>query len=102
MSISLKDLELHDEEFNNFMHKVNEVQRIVHKLASDDKEEQAIGDAEAKRYLGETPNEKIIDTENLKLRVKSDRTVINKKAFQEMSSSDQSTMSQGIIFFISM
>ncbi|XP_044762978.1 uncharacterized protein LOC123319945 [Coccinella septempunctata] len=96
MSKPWKNLDSQEEEFNNFMHKVSEVERIVHKLASKDREEQAIGDAEAKRYLGESEQskEEIIDVENMKLRVKSDRTVINKKAFQEAPSGDQSTMSQ--------
>ncbi|XP_045466847.1 dnaJ homolog subfamily C member 7 homolog [Harmonia axyridis] len=95
--MSLKDIEVHDEEFNNFMMKVTEVQKIVQKLASTDENEQAIGNAEAKKYLGENEEkEEIIDVDNLKLKVKCDRTLINKKAFEEMSSNDQSTMSQGV------
>ncbi|KAL3271076.1 hypothetical protein HHI36_021575 [Cryptolaemus montrouzieri] len=93
MAVSSKDFDRYNEEFNNFMHKVCEVERIVRKLASSDENEQAIGDAEAKKYLGEAEND-IIDVENVKVRVKTDRTLINKQAFEEMESPDQATLSQ--------
>ncbi|KAF5285468.1 hypothetical protein FQA39_LY16642 [Lamprigera yunnana] len=82
-----------NEEFNNFMHKVNEIGSIVKKLGSKDTELQKIGTIEADRYL----NEKDILYENIcedtvKLTIKNDRTVINKKALRD--SADQNTMSQ--------
>lgn len=85
-----------DEEFNNFMIKVNEVGSIVHKLASEDKELQKIGDIEARRYLGDD-KEKIIEDigeEEVVLKVKSNKTIINRRAL-ENEQKDQSTMSQG-------
>ncbi|CAG9853580.1 unnamed protein product [Phyllotreta striolata] len=87
-----------DEEFNNFMVKVNEVNRIVGKMASKDKAEAEMGDIEAQRYLNE-PNEEMkkiiekIDDGTIELKIRNDRTVINKKAFEEISS-DPNTMSQ--------
>ncbi|CAH1099496.1 unnamed protein product [Psylliodes chrysocephalus] len=83
-----------EEEFNNFMVKVTEVNKIVKKLASTDKKVSEIGDLEAKQYLGETC-EKIIENIDgeTELVVRNNRTVINKKAFEEISK-DPNTMSQ--------
>ncbi|RZB39146.1 hypothetical protein BDFB_014876, partial [Asbolus verrucosus] len=63
-------------------------------LASDDKKLQEIGDLEAKQYLGETDDEKYakLNENSLDLKVKSDRTVINKKAL--LRNENPSTMSQ--------
>lgn len=85
-----------DEEFNNFMMKVNEVSSIVKKLASNDKELQAIGDLEAERYLGDD-KEKVLEDigeQEVVLKMKSNRTIINKKAIENVKK-DDSTMSQG-------
>lgn len=85
-----------DEEFNNFMIKVNEVGSIIEKLASNDKELQKIGDIEAKRYLGDD-KEKIMEDlndEQVILQVKSNKTLVNRKAIEDCQK-DQSTMSQG-------
>ncbi|XP_018561532.1 tetratricopeptide repeat protein 12-like [Anoplophora glabripennis] len=84
-----------DEEFNNFMFKVNEVSSIMQKLNSTDKEVQRIGDLEAQRYLGdnrETVLEKL-DEQNVQLKIKSNRTLVNKNALKS-DDKDQATMSQ--------
>ncbi|RZC35755.1 hypothetical protein BDFB_014607, partial [Asbolus verrucosus] len=62
-------------------------------LASDDKK-QEIGDLKAKQYLGETDDEKYakLNENSLDLKIKSDRTVINKKAL--LRNENPSTMSQ--------
>nr|CAI5863096.1 unnamed protein product [Callosobruchus analis] len=91
---SESDLKL-EEEFNNFMYKVNEVSNIMKKLTSSDKKEQEIGDQEAKKYLGED-SEKIlenIDEEEVVLNVKSSKTILNKNILR-LESMDQATMSQ--------
>ncbi|KAG5880427.1 hypothetical protein JTB14_013202 [Gonioctena quinquepunctata] len=88
----LNDFGKLDEEFNNFMFKVNEVGNIVKKLASNDKNLQEIGNLEAQRYLGET-NEKVlenIESEEVVLEIMNNRTVINKKSCEK----DETTMSQ--------
>ncbi|KAJ8953702.1 hypothetical protein NQ314_007311 [Rhamnusium bicolor] len=88
-----------DEEFNNFMVKVNEVSSIVKKMSSTDRELQKIGDLEAKKYLGET-DEKVlenIDEEDVILKIKSNRTLINKKALAHIDK-DSASMSQGEAF----
>ncbi|CAH1979489.1 unnamed protein product [Acanthoscelides obtectus] len=89
-----KELKL-EEEFNNFMYKVNEVSNIMKKLTSDDEREQEIGDLEAKKYLGED-NEKVLENineEEIVLSVKSNKTVLNKNICRK-ESKDKTTMSQ--------
>lgn len=96
---SLKNLEELNEEFNNFMHRVTEVTNIVKKLSSNDKTMQDIGTLEADSYLKEkdtTLMEKI-DEENVKLKIKADKSVINWKALKK--NEDPNTMSQGIESF---
>lgn len=93
---NVQDLGKLEEEFNNFMFKVNEVTNIVSKLTSNDKHLQEIGDLEAKRFLGET-EEKILDNvdENeVLLKVKSNRTLINQKALEGVTG-NEAQMSQG-------
>ncbi|KAJ8984156.1 hypothetical protein NQ317_017808 [Molorchus minor] len=87
--------EFNDEEFSNFMYKVNQVSNIVKKLSSDDKQLQEIGDLEAKEYLGETSETVLanIDLENVELKIKSSKTLVNKKALIDKPN-DQATMSQ--------
>lgn len=67
------------EEFNNFLHKVNDVSNIIKKLASNNKELQEIGTLEADKYLKESDS---FDEENVKTFVKQNKTIINKKALQ--------------------
>lgn len=76
-----------NEEFANFTYKVNQVSEIIKKLASDDKNLQKIGDLEAKQYLGEDKS-KIEIVDELNLKVKSNRTIINKKALLKEDNPD--------------
>ncbi|KAJ3617684.1 hypothetical protein MTP99_006781 [Tenebrio molitor] len=80
--MSSSNFEELNEEFNNFMYKVNQVNNIVQKLASSDKKLQEIGDLEAKQYLGEIDDDKYqkLDVDNCDIKIKSNRTVINQKA----------------------
>ncbi|XP_074034619.1 tetratricopeptide repeat protein 12 [Leptinotarsa decemlineata] len=81
----LDELGKQDEEFNNFMLRVNEVGSIVKKLASKDERLQEIGNLEAKKYLGET-SEKIIEninSEKIVLKIRNNRTLINKKSCEK-------------------
>lgn len=87
-----------NEEFNNFMHRVTEVSNIVHKLSCQDKELQEIGTVEAERYLNGQKKglEKEIDEDLVEVRIKSDRTVLNRKAFKEEKEKvKEENMSQG-------
>lgn len=95
----LKDLEEKNEEFDNFMYKVNEVNNIVKKLSSNDKNMQDIGTLEAEKYLNESKNAVIenLAEETVKLTITNDRTLINKKSLAK-NDKDQATMSQGKIF----
>ncbi|XP_026671681.1 tetratricopeptide repeat protein 12-like [Ceratina calcarata] len=65
-----------EEEFQNFMQRVNEVEKIVKKLASSDPEEQIHGQVLADEILESRPEQTIC--ENTELKIKTDRTVINK------------------------
>lgn len=90
------DINKLDEEFNNFMIKVNEVGSIVAKLTSNDKKLQEIGDLEARTYLGDD-EEKILEDIGEKeviLKVRSNKTMVNKRALEECQK-DETTMSQG-------
>ncbi|CAG9834609.1 unnamed protein product [Diabrotica balteata] len=82
-----------DEEFNNFMIKVSEVNGIVQKLASKDKQIQEIGNIEAQRYLKDNDGQNLNIDDNVDLKVKNDRTLINKKLL-EHEQKDPNTMSQ--------
>ncbi|GJQ79830.1 hypothetical protein Trydic_g23294 [Trypoxylus dichotomus] len=90
----MQDLGKFDEEFTNFMHRVNEVNKIVKKLNSTDKNLQNIAILEADQYLKEADSSLLeqINEENVKLKIKSDRTVINKGALLKNENPD--TMSQ--------
>nr|XP_022907201.1 tetratricopeptide repeat protein 12-like [Onthophagus taurus] len=92
----LKNSEDHhlNEEFNNFMHRVNEVGRIVKKLSATDRSEQKMGILEADNYLKHMNEDVLenIDEETAILKIKSERTLINKKALEEPK--DENTMSQ--------
>lgn len=91
-----KDRDEVDEEFNNFMIKVNEVSSIIEKLASNDKKLQEIGDIEARSYLGDDKDSIMEKTcEEIRLKVKSNKTIVNRKALED-SQKDQAEMSKGI------
>lgn len=85
-----------NEEFNNFMYKVTEVSEIVKKLSSDNKELQDIGTLEADKFLKDTSCVQLenVDEKDIKLIVKSNKTIINKKALMK-DNGDQATMSKG-------
>ncbi|KAB0790920.1 hypothetical protein PPYR_02720 [Photinus pyralis] len=92
---AFRNLDQENEEFNNFMHRVNDVNNIVQKMSSNDPALREIGSKEADRYLN---NEKSILYENIceetvKLRVTNDRTVINQRALRD-EKLDENTMSQ--------
>lgn len=91
----MANLEKLDEEFNNFMHRVTEVNSIVKKLGSTDKTMQNIGMLEADKYLKDSSGTILenIDEKSISLKVVSDRTVLNKKALRKVENPD--TMSQG-------
>lgn len=83
-----------DEEFNNFMHRVNEINGIVKKLASKDKQTQEMGAMEADQFLKDTKEYTSIDEETVEVKIKTNRTLINKKALVD-EQKDENTMSQG-------
>ncbi|KAI8424091.1 hypothetical protein MSG28_002699 [Choristoneura fumiferana] len=74
-----KEMEL-NEEWNNFMKKIGEVSGLVKDMASGDKKKADAAASLADQYL----NGKVIFDENVEMKVKSDRTVINAKAFRSM------------------
>lgn len=102
----LKDytnIEERNEEFNNFMHRVTEVSNIVKKLSCQDKKVQEVGTLEAERYLNGQKKgiEKEIN-EDVQVKIKSERTVLNRRAFKEEEKKEEmreGTMSQGKIIF---
>lgn len=89
----MSDLDRLDEEFNNFMFRVNEVESIIKKLASKDKSLQDVGTLEAKKYLDMDKSVENINENSVELVIKSDRSLINKKALE--AENDPKTMSQG-------
>ncbi|KAH9634514.1 hypothetical protein HF086_016602 [Spodoptera exigua] len=73
-----------DEEFNNFMKKVGEVSNIVKDMSSGDKAKAEAAKALADQYL----DGKVILDEDVTLKVKQNRTVINEKAFHNLGNKD--------------
>nr|XP_012139532.1 PREDICTED: tetratricopeptide repeat protein 12-like [Megachile rotundata] len=80
------DKHVTEEEFENFMQRVNEVDKIVKKLASSDLEEQKHGQILADKMLEEKPTDNLNEDE---LKVKVDRTVINKCLKDDNTTNDQ-------------
>ncbi|XP_026755558.2 tetratricopeptide repeat protein 12 [Galleria mellonella] len=78
-----KQMEL-NEEWNNFMKRIGDVSNIVKDLASGDKERAEAAKTRADQYL----EGKVITDDGIQLKVKDDRTVINKKAFQYVENKD--------------
>lgn len=89
-----------EEEFNNFLVKVDDINKIIKKMNSSDSDERRVADLEAKRYLGEPDvEEKITDVNQVVIKVNCDRTVLNKKALHKKETSqDGSTMDPGKVF----
>ncbi|XP_034829953.1 tetratricopeptide repeat protein 12-like isoform X1 [Maniola hyperantus] len=73
-----------NEEWNNFMKKIGEVSGLVKDMASGDKDKADAAKAIADEYL----KGKVILDEDVKMKVKDDRTVINLKAFQSLEKKD--------------
>lgn len=73
-----------NEEFNNFMKKVGEVSKLVKDLSSGDKSKADRAQAIADEYL----SGKIILNDDVPLKVKTNRTVINQKAFKTLENKD--------------
>ncbi|XP_045765462.1 tetratricopeptide repeat protein 12-like isoform X1 [Maniola jurtina] len=73
-----------NEEWNNFMKKIGEVSGLVKDMASGDKEKADAAKAIADEYL----KGKVILDEDVEMKVKDDRTVINLKAFQSLEKKD--------------
>lgn len=78
-----KPIEL-DEEFNNFMKRVGEVSSLVRDMASGDKVKADAAKVLADQYLGG----KVILDDDLQLKVKQNRTLINEKAFENLGKQD--------------
>ncbi|XP_063533007.1 tetratricopeptide repeat protein 12-like [Cydia strobilella] len=74
-----KEMEL-NEEWNNFVKRIGEVSGLVKDMASGDKAKSDAASALADQYL----QGKVIVDEDVEMKVKCDRTVINKKAFRSM------------------
>ncbi|XP_063376978.1 tetratricopeptide repeat protein 12-like [Cydia fagiglandana] len=74
-----KEMEL-NEEWNNFVKRIGEVSGLVKDMASGDKTKADAAAALADQYL----QGKVIVDEDVEMKVKCDRTVINKKAFRSM------------------
>ncbi|XP_066156234.1 tetratricopeptide repeat protein 12 [Euwallacea fornicatus] len=85
-----------DEEFSNFIHRVNEVHSIVQKLASNDSNLQKIGDEEARKYLKEETAIENIDEEHIVLNITSNRSIVNRSVLlkDDGSSSKESFMQE--------
>ncbi|XP_016915451.1 tetratricopeptide repeat protein 12-like isoform X1 [Apis cerana] len=81
------DKHVTEEEFQNFMHRVTEVEKIVKKLASSNPEEQEHGQILADEILdGRSENIICDDTE---LKIKMNRTVINKCSINKSSTNEE-------------
>ncbi|XP_006565808.1 tetratricopeptide repeat protein 12-like isoform X2 [Apis mellifera] len=82
------DKHVTEEEFQNFMQRVTEVEKIVKKLASSNPEEQEHGQILADEILDGRAMENIIcdDTE---VKIKMNRTVINKCSINENSTDEE-------------
>ncbi|KOC68641.1 Tetratricopeptide repeat protein 12 [Habropoda laboriosa] len=81
------DKKVTEEEFQNFMQRVTQVEKIVKKLASSNPKEQKIGEILADEML-ENRSERNI-SENVELKVKTNRTMINTRSTTETSTPEQ-------------
>ncbi|XP_011643628.1 tetratricopeptide repeat protein 12-like [Pogonomyrmex barbatus] len=79
------DRNVTEEEFQNFMHRVTEVEKIMKQLTSTDPKEQERGKKLADEILADVPKEIHKDGE---IKIKTDRSVINKYPLKENNSSD--------------
>ncbi|XP_051154641.1 tetratricopeptide repeat protein 12-like isoform X2 [Leptopilina boulardi] len=74
----LSDKHTTQEEFENFMHRVTDVEKIVKKLASSDLNEQNEGKLLADEILEGNLIDKELINDNCEIQVKTNRTLINK------------------------
>ncbi|XP_011157329.2 tetratricopeptide repeat protein 12-like isoform X2 [Solenopsis invicta] len=82
-----------EEEFQNFMHRVTEVEKIVKKLASSDEKEQECGKKLADEILEKRVQKEIYEDGEVK--IKTNRSVINKYPSKEDEpSNDPNKMSR--------
>ncbi|KAK9298751.1 hypothetical protein QLX08_008050 [Tetragonisca angustula] len=81
------DKHVTEEEFQNFMHRVTEVEKIVKKLASPNPEEQKHGQILADEILEKRSEKNICD--DIELKIKMNRTVINKCSINENFTEEQ-------------
>ncbi|KAK0175323.1 hypothetical protein PV327_009080 [Microctonus hyperodae] len=88
------DKNITEEEFENFMHRVTEVEKIVKKLASDDVEEQEKGKIMADNILEGNIKGEIDEVDDELIKTKANRTVINKYKIDE--DMDSNTMSKEV------
>ncbi|KYQ53066.1 Tetratricopeptide repeat protein 12 [Trachymyrmex zeteki] len=89
------DRHVTEEEFQNFMHRVTEVEKIVKKLASFDQQEQECGKKLADEMLKQGVKKEIYGDGEIK--VKTDRSIINKYPSKEHdSNNDPNQMSREI------
>lgn len=72
-----KEIQL-NEEWNNFMKRIGEVSNLVKDLASGDKAKADAATILADQYL----EGKVIADEDIEMKLKDNRTVINQKAFE--------------------
>lgn len=94
-SIKKSSHQFEDEEFKSFETKVDSVMKILEQLNNTDKEEQESGMIAADQYLnGKIKDLEKLNEDNFIVNVKSDRTVINRKALEDDEDRGPKTMSQ--------
>ncbi|GAB1862536.1 Tetratricopeptide repeat protein 12-like isoform X2 [Camponotus japonicus] len=82
------DKNVTEEEFQNFMYRVTEVEKIVKKLASSDPKEQEYGKKLADEILEKNIQKEIYEDGEIK--IKTNRSIINKLSSKEDNSSNDS------------
>ncbi|XP_020281330.1 tetratricopeptide repeat protein 12 isoform X2 [Pseudomyrmex gracilis] len=85
------DKNVTEEEFQNFVHRVTEVEKIVKKLASSDPKEQECGKRLADEILERNIQRDICEDD---VKIKTNRSLINKYPSENVSSSDSDKMSR--------
>lgn len=73
-----------NEEFNNFMKRVGEVSSMVKDMASGDRKKADAAKVLADQFL----DGKVILDDDVQMKVKDNRTVINQKAFKSLDKKD--------------
>ncbi|XP_029176196.1 tetratricopeptide repeat protein 12-like, partial [Nylanderia fulva] len=86
------DKNVTEEEFQNFMHRVTEVEKVVKKLASSDPKEQEYGQKLADEMLERKVQKEIYEDGEVK--ITTNRSIINKYASESNSCDDPNEMSR--------